>query len=91
MEIFQAMKSLNLKNDPSEWRLFINSSKLSMRVVLLHNGNCLSSFPVGHAVHTKETYANMIALPNSIKVAEHNWKICRDLQVSAITLRKAIA
>lgn len=80
------MKSLNLNHDPTEWRLFIDSSKLSLKAVLLHNGNLLSSIPVGHAVHMKETYANMTALLDSIKYHEHKWKICGDLKVIAILL-----
>ena len=42
------MKSLNLDHDPTEWRLFIDSSKLSLKAVLLHNGNRLASIPIGH-------------------------------------------
>jgi len=49
------MNALGIKHDPQEWRLFINSSKLSMKAVLLHNGNQHPSIPVGHAVHMKET------------------------------------
>ena len=80
------MKCLNLNHDPTEWRLFIDSSKLSLKAVLLHNGNRLRSIPVGHAVHMKETYANMTALLESIKYAEHKWKICGDLKIIAVLL-----
>jgi len=69
------MKYLNLNHDPTDWRLFIDSSKLSLKAVLLHNGNRLPSIPVGHAVHIKETCANMAVFLNSIKYAEHKWKI----------------
>ena len=80
------MKSLNLNYDPIEWRLFIDYSKFSLNAVLLHNGNLLSSIPVGHADHMKETYANMTALLDSLKYHEHKWKICGDLKVIAILL-----
>ena len=33
------MNALGIKHDPQEWRLFIDSSKLSLKAVLLHNGN----------------------------------------------------
>jgi hypothetical protein len=46
---------LGIKHDPQEWRLFIDSSKVSLNAVLLHNGNQHPSIPVGHAVHMKET------------------------------------
>ena len=45
------MAALNIVHDPDEWRLFIDSSKTSLKAVLLHNGNDLPSIPVGHAVH----------------------------------------
>ena len=42
----------------SEWRLFIDSSKRSLKCVRLHNGNKLASIPIGHSVQMKETYEN---------------------------------
>jgi hypothetical protein len=38
------MNALRIKHDPQVWRLFINSSKLSLKAVLLHNGNQHPSF-----------------------------------------------
>ncbi|ESO05353.1 hypothetical protein HELRODRAFT_171733 [Helobdella robusta] len=75
------MYCLNLNYDPSEWRLFIDSSKLSLKAVLLHNGNHFPSVPIGHAAHMKETYLNMKTLLNPINYNEHKWKICGDLKV----------
>jgi len=46
--------ALGIKYHPQEWRLFIDSSKLSLKAVLLRNGNQHPSIPVGHAVHVKE-------------------------------------
>ena len=42
------MQTLNINHNPLDWRLFIDSSKLSLKAVLLHNGNTLPSIPVGH-------------------------------------------
>jgi hypothetical protein len=53
------LDALGKKHKPEEWRLFIGSSKLSLKAVLLHNGNIHPSIPIGHAVHIKETYENM--------------------------------
>jgi hypothetical protein len=53
------MNTLGIKHDPQEWRLFLDSSKLSLKAVLLHNGNQHPSIPVGYAVHMKETYENL--------------------------------
>ena len=38
--------ALNLHHDTSQWRLFIDSSKRSLKAALLHNGNQLPSIPV---------------------------------------------
>lgn len=70
--------------DPSEWRLFIDSSKLSLKAVLLHQGNQKPSIPLVHAVNMKETYDSMALLFNLINYNQHNWKICSDLKVVAM-------
>lgn len=80
------MESLGMQHRPEEWRLFIDSSKLSLKAVLLHITNKEQSVPVGHAVHMKETYENMEHLLRSIKYENHNWKICGDLKVIALLL-----
>ena len=46
--------------DPTEWRLLIDSLKASLICGLLHNGNRYASIPIGHSVHLKETYKNMM-------------------------------
>lgn len=70
--------------DPAEWRLFIDSSKLSLKAVLLHQGNNKPSIPLAHAVNMKETYESMALLLNLINYSQHNWKICSDLKVVAM-------
>ena len=40
---------------PLKWRLFIDSSKRSMKYVLLHNGNKLAFIPIEHSIQIKET------------------------------------
>ena len=47
------MQILSINHNPLDWRIFIDSSKLSLKAVLLHNGNTLPSIPVGHSVHNK--------------------------------------
>jgi hypothetical protein len=49
------MKTLSINHNPLDWRLFIDSSKLSLKAVLLHNGNTLPSIPIGHSVYNKES------------------------------------
>lgn len=66
---------------PSEWRLFIDSSKRSLKAVLLHNGNSKPSVPIAHSVHMKESYESMKTLLEAISFKTHRWNICGDLKV----------
>ena len=61
------MKALSIGHIPHEWRLFIDSSKLTLKAVLLHNGNILRSVPIGYAAHMKETYTNMKRLLETLQ------------------------
>jgi len=63
------MNALGIKHGRQEWRLFIDSSKLSLKTVLLHNGKQHPSVPVQHAVHMKETYDNLKQLLNNLITA----------------------
>ena len=63
--------SLGLPHNPSDWRLFIDSSKWSLKGVLLHNGNKYPSIPIAHSVHLKESYDNMELLLEAIKYSEY--------------------
>ncbi|GFU68736.1 uncharacterized protein TNCV_4400141 [Trichonephila clavipes] len=47
------LEMFKIMYEPKEWRLFIDSSKRSLKAVLLHNGNRYASVPVGHSVHLK--------------------------------------
>ena len=73
------MSTLNIVHDPHEWRLCIDSSKTSLKAVLLHNGNLLPSVPVGHSVHLKETYDNLKKLLKCINYEQHQWPLCGNL------------
>jgi len=77
------MQTLNINHNPLEWRLFIDSSKLSLKAVPLHNGNTLPSIPVGHSVHN-ESYENMKILMEVINYDKFKWQICGDLKVIAL-------
>ena len=75
---------IELAYNPQEWRLFVDSSKFSLKAVLLHNGNQFPSIPVGHAVGMKETYDTMAKLLQLINYEAHNWSVCCDLKVVAL-------
>ena len=80
------MQTLDINHIPLDWTLFIDSSKLSLKAVLLHNGNTLPSIPVGHSVHNKESYENMKILMEAINYDKFKWQIYGDLKVIALLL-----
>ncbi len=64
----------------------IDSSKTSLKSVLLHNGNGLASIPVGRVVHMKETYENMIQCFRCINYDHYYWQLGGDMKVLALLL-----
>jgi len=79
------MQTLNINHNPLDWRLCIDSSKLSLKAFPLHNGSTLPYIPVGHSVHNKEPYENMI-LMEAIDYDTFKWQICGDLKVIVLLL-----
>jgi hypothetical protein len=80
------MENFNIQYDVSEWRLFIDSSKRSLKTVLLHNGSKYASVPLGHSVFLKESYENLALILTNLKYKEHGWTICGDLKVISMLL-----
>ena len=60
------LQELGCTHYPEEWKLFVDLSKCSLKVVMLHNGNIHLSIPIAHSVHMKETYENMDLLLKAI-------------------------
>jgi len=79
-------QELGYSHISDKWRLFINSSKLSLKALLLHNVNMLPSNPVGYAAHMNETYENMNQLLQCINYERYCWQLCGDFKVIAILL-----
>jgi hypothetical protein len=50
------MEFLGNEYNPDQWRLFTDSSKVSLKVILLHNGNRFPSVPLAYAANMKERY-----------------------------------
>ncbi|GBL84472.1 hypothetical protein AVEN_117223-1 [Araneus ventricosus] len=80
------MKEFGLPLDVNEWRLFIDSSKLSLKMVLLHNGDELPCIPIAYAPHMKETYEHLQQLLHRIEYTQYEWSICADLKVVALLM-----
>ena len=87
IDIDGLMQNVNINHNPLDWRIYTHSSKLSLKAVLLHNGNTLLSIPVGHSVRNKESYENMKILMEDNICEKFKWQICGDLKVIALLLR----
>jgi len=64
------MEVLGHECNPDQRRLFIDSSKMCLKVVLLHNGNRFPSVPLAHAANMKESYESMTLFLGKIKFDE---------------------
>lgn len=78
------MEKMGIAYKPHEWRLFIDSSKNSLKVVLLHMSNKKPSVPIAYCTDTKETYEKMKIILKKIKYEKYQWRICCDLKMVAI-------
>jgi hypothetical protein len=79
--MFVTFGTIDHEYNPDRWGLFIDSSKVSVKVVLLHNGNRFHSIPLIHAASMKETHASMKLLLRKIKYDEFKWNLFSDLKV----------
>jgi len=85
-DVCSIMEVLGQEYNPVQWRLFIDSSKKSLKLVLLHNGSKFPSIPLAHAANMKESYESMKLCLGNIKFDEFKWKLCGDLKVVALLL-----
>ena len=77
---------MGMDYNAAEWRMFVDSSKRSLKAVLLYNGNTVASLSIAHSVTLKETYETLKTLLTSLTYDEHKWLICGDLKVIVILL-----
>ena len=73
--IQELIEELRLDQTTGHWRVFIYSSKVSLKAVLLHSGNKFPCIPLAHAVYMKEMYENLQVLLQKICCEEHRWNI----------------
>jgi len=76
--LFQAT---GISCNPSEWRLFIDSSSRSLKAVLLCNTNKGFSIPLAHLVHTKGEYQNVKILLCALWYDYYIWEVIGDLKM----------
>ena len=80
------MKAVGHKYIASEWRLFIDSNKTSLKGILLHNGNEFPSIHVAYASHLEECYEVMKMLLPKINYHTHCLSISSHIKVIASLL-----
>ena len=80
------MEKLGTVYYPSNWWLFINASKSSLKVVLILNRNQFASIPLAHSTCKKISYENMKILLSKLQYSTHSWKICVDFEVQKMLL-----
>ena len=66
---------MQLEHTSAQWRFFIDSSKVSLMAVLLHNENKFPSITLAYVVHMKETKENLQILLQKVGCEEHQWNI----------------
>ncbi|UYV78509.1 hypothetical protein LAZ67_16001816 [Cordylochernes scorpioides] len=75
-DVVSLMETLGHEHNTEEWRLFIDSSKVSLNAVLLHNGNKFPSVPIAQTFNMKESYESMKLLLKKVEYDRYSWKIC---------------
>jgi hypothetical protein len=70
-DVDSLIDALGQYHNPGEWRLFIDSSRLSLKAALLHNGNEKPSILLAFAAHMKESYDNMTFLLTMIQYEKY--------------------
>ena len=83
-DITELFEQLEILYDKTNWRLFIDTSKDSIKSVLVHNGNTLPSVPIAYTTTMKKSYENLKAILTNLQHDDLNWHICADLKVVAM-------
>ena len=77
-DVCSVMEVLGHEYNPDQWRLFIDSSKVSLKLVLLNKGNRLPFVPLVRAANGKESYESMKQLLGTVTYDEFKWKLFGD-------------
>ena len=72
--------------DPQDWHFFIDSSKRSLKCVLLYSFNLYGSVPLGHSTTLKEKYDEIKFGLEKISYKQHQWILCVDLKMVGFLL-----
>ena len=66
-DITELFEQLETQYDKTNWRLFIDTCKDSIKPVTLHNSNTLFSLPIAYSTTMKNSYENLNAILRSIQ------------------------
>jgi hypothetical protein len=80
------MAAINIRYSLEKWQLFIDCSMHSLKAMLLHKANVLTSILVAYAIHKEETYENMEDILSCVKYKTYQWRICCDFKVIALLM-----
>ncbi|CAH0547602.1 unnamed protein product [Brassicogethes aeneus] len=83
-DILSLMNKMDIRYRPGDWRLFIDSSKFSLKAVLLDKTNLKPSIPIAYGTDTKETFEKMDHILQLVDYKKHNWRVCCDLKIVAM-------
>ena len=86
MELNDPVRDLGLSKSSTE--LFIDSSKQSLKCVLMHNGNRFASVPFAHSTALKEKYEALKYVLEKMHYDQHEWDIYVDLKMVSLLLRQ---
>jgi len=75
------MAEMDVEYNADEWRIFIDSSKRSLKAVLLYYDNSKSPVPVAYSTDMKESYLSIKCILDVLKYGDHKWRVCCDLKV----------
>ena len=85
-DIFGLFDAMDVKYNPIEWQFFIDSSKSSLKGVLLHNGDVLPYIPIAHGAHTTENYDNVKNMLGLVHYEIHTWLVnCDSKMIGFLT------
>ena len=82
-DVCSVMEFLGHEFNPDQWRLFIDSSKVSLKVFYSTTEIKFPSIPLAHSANMKKRYESMKLLLGKIKYDELKFKLCGDLKVVA--------
>ena len=76
-DIAQLLHKLGVPQyQPEDWRLFIDSSKRSLKGVVLYNDNRFAYVPLAHSITLKEKHEAVKYVLEKVRYDQHEWDIC---------------